>query len=65
MVQGRSKELEEAILKDRTPEQQLILKANWSLCDLRQFYELNQSEKQYRVNALLREIEDLMKEAGQ
>lgn len=56
---ARTPELEQALLHGKTEEEQLILKVNWTMADLREYYVKRNSKRQYVVNQMWR-ILDLL-----
>lgn len=55
-------ELEARILADKSPRQQVEIKAHWALVKLSKFYEKQGSSLFYKVNKLMSELSNLCNE---
>lgn len=54
-----NEEIKAKILEGQTEQQQLGLKAHWALIDLAKFFERRKDQRYYRVNSLIRQLEDI------
>lgn len=54
-----TEEMKTKILDGQTEQQQLGLKAHWALVALGKFFEKRGDQRYYRVNALIRQLEDI------
>lgn len=55
-------ELKAKILADKSPRQQVEIKAHWALVDLSHFYEEQGSNLFYKVNRLMHELSSIFTE---
>jgi len=54
-----TEEMKGKILEGKTEQEQLGFKAHWALCDLGKFFEKRKDPRFYKVNGLIRDLQDI------